>query len=702
MNSQWSTRVAWALLAVCLALAAATLLLMILLIADTTYHVTAQVRYWLLPWALLFLAYPLVGALIATHRPKNRVGWLLCLIGLVWELSIFGWAYALYGLDANPESLPGAVTALWLENWLSVLGLGMIGVFVLLYFPDGMPLTPNWRIVTWTGGIGLAIAIGSVAFASGTLSDVATSHANPYALFHDRTMRSLAVIGILLLTGSIIAAGISYVLRLRRSNGIERDQLKWVAFAAAFVACCFAFHLYAQVSGFHERIEWYGLVWGLSLCTIPVAAGIAIFKHRLLDIDVLINRTLVYTALTAFVVGVYFTVVVGAGQLFRIEESLPLSLIGTGIVAVAFAPLRERMQRVVNHLLYGDRDDPYAVLSRLNQRLESTLAPDEILPTIVRTMTESLRLPYAAIFLNQGATSVLASASGTPVPSALHLPLTYQAERVGELVVAPRAPGETFGPADRRLLEDLARQTGVAAHAVRLTIDLQRSRERLVTAREEERRRLRRDLHDGLGAQLAALTIQSSVLRSLIERDPAAAELQVNELRAELRTAIADIRQLVHGLRPPALDELGLLGALQERAARFSLGGAFPGSLSLVANPDAGLRVYLDAPPELPPLPAAVEVAVYRIVDEAVTNVARHAQATECVVKLAVTDVLQLTITDDGKGLPPDQRSGVGMVSMRERAEELGGTFAAGLSPMPPGVRITIRLPLSLEPGENS
>ena len=225
-----------------------------------------------------------------------------------------------------------------------------------------------------------------------------------------------------------------------------------------------------------------------------------------------------------------------------------------------------------NHLLYGERDDPYAVLSRLGRQLESTLASEEILPAIVQTMTEALRLPYAAIVL-EGSVSQPAAVAGSPVAGALRLPLVYGAEPVGELVVAPRSPGESFGAADCRLLADLARQIGVAAHAVRLTADLQRSRERLVAAREEERRRLRRDLHDGLGSQLAALAMQATALRATIERDPTAAAEAAAELRAELRAAVADIRRLVHGLRPPALDELGLAGALRERVTRYGAGG---------------------------------------------------------------------------------------------------------------------------------
>jgi signal transduction histidine kinase len=263
------------------------------------------------------------------------------------------------------------------------------------------------------------------------------------------------------------------------------------------------------------------------------------------------------------------------------------------------------------------------------------------------------------------------------------LPLVYQREEIGRLVLSPRAPGEGFSDADRSLLGDLARQAEVAVHAVRLTTDLQHSRERLVATREEERRRLRRDLHDGLGAQLAGLNVQAGTLRRLIPSDPDAADELVVELRDELRGAIADIRHLVYDLRPPALDDLGLVESLRQLAERY---GA----------KDESLRVSVEAPEDLPDLPAAVEVAVYRITQEALTNVARHARAHSCVVRLVVNDDVTLEIVDDGVGIPAGRSAGVGLSSMHERASELGGSCT--VEPVPKGgTRVLVRLPLPEE-----
>jgi signal transduction histidine kinase len=307
---------------------------------------------------------------------------------------------------------------------------------------------------------------------------------------------------------------------------------------------------------------------------------------------------------------------------------------------------------------------------------------------------EALRLPYAAVTLRHAEGFATVVEVGTPVAGALRLPLAYQGEPVGELRLGPRAPGEPFSLADRRLLEDLARQAGVAVHAVRLTADLQRSRERLVSAREEERRRLRRDLHDGLGPALGAQRLKVGSARALYAHDPAAADALLAELETDLGAALTDIRRLVYDLRPPALDELGLVGAIRQGAAPYGGRGDHTGG----ANGDR-LRVEVVAPERLPPLPAAVEVAAYRIAQEALTNVARHAHARTCQIRLSLDDTaLRVAVTDDGVGLSEPRagsprHTGVGLVSMRERAEELGGTCQVETPPQG-GTQLLARLPV--------
>jgi len=276
----------------------------------------------------------------------------------------------------------------------------------------------------------------------------------------------------------------------------------------------------------------------------------------------------------------------------------------------------------------------------------------------------------------------LAAQYGDAPHQLLRLPLIYQAETVGHLLLGSRTPDEPFTSGDRRLLDDLARQVGVAVHATRLTGDLQRSRERLVTAREEERRRLRRDLHDGLGPTLAAQTLKVGSARALYQRDAVAADALLGELESDLQLALTDIRRLVYDLRPPALDELGLVGAIREHASRYGVG----------TKETQGLCIGIEAPEPLPPLPAAVEVAAYRIVQEALTNVVRHAHAHTGWVRVDVDGSLRLEITDDGIGLPSPRHIGVGLVSMRERAEELGGSCIVERQ-VAGGTRVLARFP---------
>jgi signal transduction histidine kinase len=479
---------------------------------------------------------------------------------------------------------------------------------------------------------------------------------------------------------------IALIYRYARVSGpVQRQQTKWVVFGFAATALVILgrlvplliFPSLSASSSPYFLVSTY--VYPPGLLLIPLTLGVAILRYRLWDIDILINRTLVYGTLTACVVGLYVLVVVGLGALLQSSGNLLISLVATGLVVVLVQPLRERLQRAVNRLIYGERDTPYRVISRLGQRLEATLALDAVLPTIVETVAQALKLPYVAITLKQEGEFVRAASYGSPKESLTHLPLVYQNEQVGELLLAPRASGETFTPADRALLDDLARQTGVAAYAVRLTADLQRSREHLVTAREEERRRLRRDLHDGLGPTLATVTVKAEAARDAIAAEPAQAIILLEEIIGQAQTAITDIRRLVYNLRPPALDDLGLVAAIRAQAMHYE---------------HPGLRVSIEAPQHLPELSAAAEVAAYRIIQEALTNVVRHANARSCLIRLMFDGALHLSVVDDGCGIPVDRQAGVGLRSMLERAVEVGGSCVVEALPSK-GTRVQASLPCS-------
>jgi signal transduction histidine kinase len=363
----------------------------------------------------------------------------------------------------------------------------------------------------------------------------------------------------------------------------------------------------------------------------------------------------------------------GIGTVFEARGNLGISLLAAVLVAVLFQPLRSRLQRGVNRLMYGERDDPYAVTSRLGRRLEAAIEPEAVLPTVTETIAQALKLPYVAILLKEGDGFRTATAYGSPKEESESLPLVYQREEIGRLVIAPRAPGEEFSATDYRLLEDLARQAEVAVHAVKLSTDLQHSRERLVATREEERRRLRRDLHDGFGPTLASLGLGLNVARKLMANEKLQdADGVLDRLEQETEETVADVRRLIYGLRPPALDDLGLIAALRQLAESHGFVIEDEGT----RNRAGSVLFSLEAPEELPSLPAAVEVAAYRIAQEALTNVARHARARNCGVHLAAdpaSATLVLEIGDDGVGMPEGRRAGVGLSSMRERAEELGG-----------------------------
>ncbi len=630
-----------------------------------------------------------VGGMVVSHRPDNPVGWFFLVSALSFTTTMFATEYAKYGLLTEPGSLPLARAMVWPATWLWAPGAVLILVFVPLYFPDGRLVSRRWRPVALFAVFFTVLVAALSALEPGEIED--SGLVNPLGMELPQPVAAVFDAVILpLWLGLLFVSAASLVIRFRRSGREERQQIKWLAFAAVLIPVWFL------VNSPVQRVfpNLFLVMDALALAGVPIAAGIAILRHRLYDIDLIINRTLVYGALTAGVVGLYVLVVGYLGALLRTDDLL-ISLIATGVVAVLFAPLRDRLQRVVNHLLYGERDDPYAALSRLGQRLEATLTPEAVLPTVVRTVKEALRLPYAAVEIRRNGSFEVAAETGGPVGNTASLPLLYGGEPVGRLVLGRRAGEADFTPADRRLLEDLARQVGAAVHATRLTeealrlsADLQRSRERLVTAREEERRRLRRDLHDGLGPQLASLTMKAEAARDLLESAPEHSGALLQEITTQAQEAVTDVRRLVYGLRPPALDDLGLLGALRTQAAH---------------GDHNGLGVTIEAPDELPPLPAAVEVAAYRIVQEALTNAARHAGAQSCTVRIALDEranALRLEVTDDGRGIPEDRSAGVGLHSMHERAGELGGSCEIeALSSGGTGVRAV--LPLARGAGED-
>ena len=468
------------------------------------------------------------------------------------------------------------------------------------------------------------------------------------------------------------------------SNVVERQQTKWVMFGMiiSVVGDAGPGAVLYQTFRYSSIILALVCITGVYLCSIclPISIWIAISRNRLWDIDRILNGALVYGLLTACVVGMYIVVVSGLSLLFQVQGNFMISLVATSLVAVLFQPLRECLQRGVNRLIYGKRDDPSAVLSLLGKSIETASIPEAILPTFVQTIAQTLKLPHVAVMLRHGQEQTPAASYGNPREECVRFPLMYQSKHVGELILAQRAPDEPLTPEDLRLFNDVARQAGVVAYAVQLTSDLQRLRERLLTTREEERRRLRRDLHDGLGPTLAGLSLKLGAVRNLLAPGQEQIDSLVVELGSEIEQAVSDIRRIVYNLRPPSLDELGLIGAIRSCTVHYQM----------------HLQIAVEVPEVLPILPADIEVAAYRIVQEALNNVVRHAQAQSCSVSLSLNNGLWIEVIDDGIGLVKERHIGVGLLAMRERTAELGGTCVIeSLSSR--GTHIQAYLPLSQE-----
>jgi signal transduction histidine kinase len=616
-----------------------------------------------------------VGVVIAWRK---RDDWFALLTAVT--LMLFGFLPPLVdGLITTNISWQMPIVSL---RWLCLTGL----MVVFSLFPNGR-FVPHWLRFVLIGWLGNAIIV--TIFWPGILADTAVL---PNTGSREDALWLLFGVAWFV---PIVAAQLYRYKRV--STAVERQQTKWVIFGFTITVAfsLFSAILLTGIPGLRDdpaintlAALTLGVVYLLSALLLPLTFALAIFRYRLWQIDYILNRTLVYGGVTAVILLIYAVTVGGLSLLWRAQNNLFISLLATGFIAVLFQPVRDRLQRSVNRLMFGERDDPYAVLSKLGRQLGETAVPTQTLPAIAATIIQTLKLPYAAIELAANEERQPAASAGERGTAVLQeWPLRYQGEIVGWLQAAPRSPGEPFTDMERQLLGDIAAQAGAAAYSLRLTNALQKSREKLVLTREEERRRIRRDLHDELGPTLASQTFAIDAVLELLASDPTEAARLLRGLKAQNQATVTEIRRLVYELRPPALDELGLVGALQAHAAQLH-------------NPHS-LQIQIIARPDpLPPLSAAVEVAAYRIALEAMTNAARHAQAQSCAVRLQAEDTrLTLTVVDNGRGLEPSGRTGVGFHSMRERAEELGGRLSIE-SGEKEGVWVTAVLPFT-SPGEH-
>ncbi len=584
------------------------------------------------------------------------------------------WSTAWFTLENQLPLLP-------LLNRLLTFLLSFGAALFVFLFPDGR-FVPTWA--RWIALVWLIMQFGDVFFPETPLSLYALSY--PLAIILHTTFTLCAV-------GALI-------WRYRvHANAVQRQQIKWITAGALLLALNYAldysvFEIYPAVTNVYlvatreQGVVWeliQDTLWYVSQIAFAVCVGLAVFRHRLWDIDAILSRTLVYGTLTALIIALYVLIVGGVGAILHSQTTAVNGLVATGIIAVLFQPLRDRLQRGVNRLLYGDRDDPSAVFTRLAHQLQTTDTRAAILPSLAHTVAQTLKIPYVAIQLPAASPEAQpAAAWGERRDPTQHIPLIYRNETVGDLLVAQRSPHEQFNQHDQTLLSAIAALTATTVRAVQMWDELQHSRQRIVTTREEERRRLRRDLHDGLGPALASLPLKVDAAVDLMENDHATSVRLLGEVKRQAQQLVGEVRRVVNDLRPPSLDELGLVEAVRGAIKHLHSHGSAP-------------QIRLDADGVPRSLPAAVEAAGYRIIMEAVTNVVKHAHAHQCQIALRLSESpprLQVTIEDDGVGLPEKVRANVGLRSMRERAEELGGTFEIQ-SRATGGTGVTVALPLT-------
>jgi signal transduction histidine kinase len=621
------------------------------------------------------VSFGLVGGLVASQRWDNPIGWLFLFMAVMEGLAGTASQYALFAAITHPGSLPGASWALWWFNWSETLLFpsGAAAVTMLL-LPDGrLPSRRWWPVVVASVAVTLLVMVPISAFAPGPLTGAngqTPRLANPVGLTAlqgitgaGSPIPTIAFAGGL---GVFLVAAVALLMRMLKARGDEREQLRWIAYvvvtAAAADILLVAIAIIAPPPSVWNVLTMVNLLgFGVGL---PVAAGIAIFRYRLYDIDLIISRTLVYGSLAAFITAVYVAIAVGVGSLVGSggQPNLALSILATAVVAVGFQPVRERVQRLANRLVYGTRATPYEVLSEFSERVAESPAANDVLPRMARVLAEGTGADHAHVWLRvEGVLRPAATwperiepdgALGRPLPVVGQLlppipgtdravAVRHQGELLGALSVRKRR-GESLTPIEQKLLDDLANQAGLVLKNVGLTAELlqrldelRASRQRLVAAQDEARRRLERNLHDGAQQHMVALKVKLGLARALAKKDPARARELVGQLTADADEALQTLRDLARGIYPPLLADQGLAAALEAQARRATLP---------VAVEADGVGRY----------PREVEAAVYFCVLEALQNVQKYAGASRATIRLSDRGGrLAFEVEDDGGGFDP-------------------------------------------------
>lgn len=601
--------------------------------------------------AVISLAFPVLGIFLLA-RSVVALG-RLCLVPALGAVAFACDNHAAAGL-------PGHAWTGWVATWIWVPAIVVPATLVVLLVPDGKLPSPRWRPPAY--GAGVLIAVFTLLMALAPVTRYGAP--NPLGVRLPSQVSGVFPVLVVLLVAAAGMCVVGLLSRLRRARGATRTQLAWVLAGAVVLVLTTFFNPWLPA-------PWNSLVEAAGVLAFPAGIGVAMVNHGLYDTDRLLRRTLTYGLLVGALGLGYVGVVAGVGALVGPGRPATAALAAT-VVAVAVNPLRQFLGRAVDRALYGRRGDPYGVLTDLSRQLARTVEPQAILAVLASSIASALRVPYVQVHV--GPAVVTAGVPTTLLDEAI--PLVFQGATLGEVRLAPRSQGEGLDERDLRLLRDIAAHAGGPVAAALRTLELQEARERLVAAREEERRRLARDLHDGVGPILAGLGFTADAARNAVRSDPGQAEELLGAVRGQVREAAATVRRLSRELRPPDLDQRGLVPAIEGAAAALS-----------------PLEVTVTATGDLARLDAATEVAAYLITREALTNCARHSGASTCEVVISRdADGVRIIVTDDGRGLPEPPRAGVGLAAMRERAEELGGTFTVGSRPAG-GTEVRVHLP---------
>jgi signal transduction histidine kinase len=602
-----------------------------------------------LPGLLLAAA----AVVVLWARPGHLVGRLLGVIAVAWSLdgALYGWvAFSL------ARDLPGTDLAYWFVARVGAFLLSGLVALLLVYPTGGLLPGRGRRVAVAVVAASLALPVGlllapdSVVFAAG---EPVGSTELVHLPISDATAEAV-LRGCQLLTFASIVAAVALVwVRHRGADPHERTQLRWLLWAGIMCVLMVLAAVTLSVGGIVTTI-----FLDLAVAALAVSVTIGLLRPGLGDVDALVAWTLTTAVVAAIVVAVDLAVLAAGTALLgdRLDQR-DVTLVVLVLAVVVYGPLRSWLGGLVHRLLLGRRSDRYGAVSALAARLETIGTVDEQLPALASAVADTFKVRHVRVEVLTPDGGLLSASHGTPPAEVQEIDIAYQAERIGLLVLPAQGYRSMLSRRDQGLLVDLVRQAAVAIRARLLATELQASRERLVLGREDDRRRIRRDLHDGLGPVLGGVALRLQAAGNAVDTDPARARELVGLARTEVSDALDDVRRLVHDLRPPALDDLGLEAAVRQQADRV--------------RSEVDVEVTAEGATGLP---AAVEVAAYRIVSEALANVVKHAGAHHVDVRLeGDATALTVTVADDGRGIGPDVTAGVGLLSLRERAEELGG-----------------------------